>query len=160
MTTDSNYRIPPKKDLILGANQPKSIQVNFCKNPKCENFGVPAKEEISRPGPNPDRDMNYKVTSTSKGAIPAIFCKSCKEKIPIKSNKGIADEFERVSQSLLTRIETLACKSKHCENEGLTIAQHPKRYQKAGMSSDKQYQVYKCKGCGQRMTASNPTRIP
>ena len=97
MAQPTKYRIPPTSQLKLGAKQALQIQVNFCKNPQCDNFGITAKEEPIKPGPNPDRDFHYKVTNTAKGRVPAILCKSCKEKIPIKSNTGISAEFERIT---------------------------------------------------------------
>lgn len=98
---------PPTSQLKLGAKPAVPLQVNLCKNPQCENFGIPAKVEPIKPGTHPDRDFHYKVTNTSKGRVPAILCKSCKEKIPIKSNTGISAEFGRITHSALTPTETL-----------------------------------------------------
>ena len=35
----------------------RTIQVNHCKMPACENFSVPARSEPGKRGPSPDRDM-------------------------------------------------------------------------------------------------------
>jgi hypothetical protein len=153
------YRIPPTSQLKLGANPAQPLQVNFCKNPQCENFGIPAREEPVKPGPSADRDIHYKVTNTSEGRIPAILCKCCNEKIPIKSNTGITAEFERISQSSLTTIEKLACKTDGCPNCGCSVGEHPELYSKAGFHSVTGEQLYVCKACKTRLLASQPIRI-
>ncbi len=159
MAQHSNYRIPPTVSAKLGAFETVPLQVNFCKNPQCENFGIPAKEQLIKPGPNPDRDFHYVVTNTAKGRIPAILCKSCKEKIPIKSNKGISEEFERITHSILTPDEKIACDTTNCPNNGLTVASNPQLYRKAGFSAGTQNQLYQCKTCLKRLLASSPIRV-
>lgn len=159
MNIKENYRIPPTSELQLGANPLQPLQVNFCKNPQCDNFGIPAKEEHIKPGPNLNRDFHYKVTNTSKGRVPAILCKSCKEKIPIKSNTGISAEFTRISYATLTRLEKLSCKIPTCLNFGLSIGVHPELYSKAGFHSITGEQLYLCKVCKKRLLSSNPVRI-
>ncbi len=159
MTQKANYRIPPTSQLKLGAAQTQPLQVNFCKNPQCENFGITAKEEHIKPGPNPDRDFHYKVTNTAKGRIPAIQCKSCKEKIPIKSNSGISSEFERITHPLLKNIEKLSCKTPTCPNFQCSVGIHPKRYSKAGRHSVTGEQFYICKACKRRLLESDPVQI-
>ncbi|MEW8492512.1 MAG: hypothetical protein AB2604_01815 [Candidatus Thiodiazotropha taylori] len=159
MAQPPKYSIPPASRLKLGVTEPQSLQVNFCKNPRCENFGIPAKEEPVKPGPNPDRDSHYKVTNTAKGRVPAILCKSCKEKIPIKSNAGISAEFERITRPALTTTEKLACKTTTCPNLGKSVAVHPECYSKAGFHSITGEQLYLCKACKKRLLASDPVRI-
>jgi len=159
MVQPTNFRIPPTSQLKLGASPAMPLQVNFCKNPRCENFGIPAREEAGKPGPSPDRDTHYTVTNTSKGRIPAILCKSCNEKIPIKSNTGISAEFERITHSVLTTTELLACKTDGCPNCGCTVGEHPELYSKAGVHSVTGEQLYVCKACKKRMLASQPVRI-
>lgn len=159
MAQPSKYRIPPTSHLILGAIPAEPLQVNFCKNPQCDNFGIPAKEESIKPGPNPDRDFHYKVTNTAKGRVPAILCKSCKEKIPIKSNAGISAEFERITRPILTATEKLSCKTATCPNFGYLIGEHRERYSKAGLHSLTGEQLYVCKACRKRILASDPIRI-
>lgn len=159
MTKKTIFRIPPTSLLKLGANQAQPIQVNFCKNPQCENFGIAAKEEPIKPGPNPDRDSHYKVTSTAKGRIPAILCKSCKERIPIKSNTGISAEFERITQSILATKEKLSCKTATCINFQRSVGEYPELYSKAGHHSLTGEQLYVCKACKKRLLESEPVRI-
>ncbi len=159
MAQHSDKRIPISSTLKIGVKPFRYLQVNFCKNPNCENFGIPAKEEFGKPGPSPDRDMRYKVTNTAKGRTPALLCKVCKEKIPIKSNQGIAAEFERISQAILTLPEKTACHNDGCVNNGLSVGGNPHLYRKAGFSPGTQDQLYQCKGCLKRILVSDPVRI-
>jgi len=155
----ANYRIPPTSELKLSIAHTQSLQVNFCKNPNCDNFGIPAKEEHIKPGPNPNGDFHYKVTNTKKGRVPAILCKSCKEKIPIKSNSGISAEFKRITQPILSTTEKLACKTTSCSNFQCSVGEYPERYSKAGVHSVTGQQLYICKSCKKRLLVSEPARI-
>lgn len=122
-------------------------------------LGIPAKEKPIKPGPSPDRDFHYKVTNTAKGRIPAILCKACKEKIPIKSNSGISAEFRRISRQTLTTKEKLSCKTTTCPNFRHSVGKHPHLYSKAGHHSVTGEQLYKCKACKKRLLESDPVRI-
>jgi len=159
MAQPTKNRIPPTSHLKLGASKALTLQINFCKNPQCVNFGITAKEEPVKPGPSPHRDLHYKVTNTAKGRIPALLCKSCNEKIPIKSNTGISAEFERITQLILTATEKLSCKTASCPNTGYSVAIHPERYSKAGFHSITGEQLYLCKACKKRLLVSEPVRI-
>ena len=59
----SRRRIPPEHG---------GIQVNFCKNPDCENYGVPAAQTTGR-GAQRDR---YAVVGASR-QYPALKCRAC-----------------------------------------------------------------------------------
>jgi len=68
------------------------VQINFCKNPKCANFGVPASHEKQPKGPGAKargRDT-YVIASDSYSNIrpgtPVIVCQKCVGSPPIKSN--------------------------------------------------------------------------
>jgi hypothetical protein len=70
----------------------RAIQVNFCKNPRCANFGVPASlskwarrsKSAGLPG------TEYKVGAAGKN-VPTLQCLLCGESLPIKSNAGVAE---------------------------------------------------------------------
>jgi len=71
------------------------IQYNACKNPKCRNFGVPAEEiPLRAPTGGP-----YAIVSGGRG-YPLLRCNACGETPPIKSNKGIFEEFSRLGAYL------------------------------------------------------------
>ena len=53
-------RIPlPATTHLVGER--RDIQVNHCRMPDCENYGVPARSEHSKPGPSAGRDPHYIV---------------------------------------------------------------------------------------------------
>jgi hypothetical protein len=79
-------RIPPEHG---------GIQVNFCKNPHCENYGTPGAQTTGR-GAQRDR---YTVVSAGR-QYPVLKCHACGEYPPLKSNKGIAEELARLSAYL------------------------------------------------------------
>lgn len=91
------------------------IQVNHCKNPKCENFGVPPKAVAGRGrastpaaavGPG-----DYTVVASGKD-LPALKCRLCGEITPMQSNMAIAEELLRISDYLepvLPRCPSEAC---------------------------------------------------
>jgi hypothetical protein len=46
MSVSTNERVPPRIPLEVAG-----VQVNFCENPSCSNFGVPASAEKQPKGP-------------------------------------------------------------------------------------------------------------
>ena len=97
-------RIPPAYN---------GIQVNFCKNPKCSNFGIPALENIkglSLPE-STTNDKRNRDNYTIRGDC-ALQCHYCKQEPPMKSNKGIYDECSR----MLSYLEKEPLQEKVCPN--------------------------------------------
>ena len=151
--------IPHEVDLI---NKPRSIQVNHCRNPHCANYGVPARTEKQGPGPSPDRDMNYKTHSTSKGQVPSIRCKSCQNNPPLKSNAGIASEVARLIDAggLRPKAETLCCRNSDCENHARPIALNRGRYHRVGRRPSGRGYYFQCKACRRKtLVSDSPPRI-
>ena len=66
----------------------RSIQVNHCRMPDCDNYGVPAITRRVKTGPSADRDPHYSVQSTNKGRVPCIKCKCCGENPPLNQIQG------------------------------------------------------------------------
>ena len=152
-------RVPlPASIDFIGAE--RTVQVNHCRMPNCDNFGVPARHQHGKRGPSADRDMHYKVHSTLKGTVPSVRCKSCLDNPPMKSNACIAAEFERLIDlsGIRTLEETNACRNANCTNSARPIACHPHSYQKCG-SPPGGGQYYRCKHCGRRMLVSDPVRL-
>ena len=102
----------------------RSIQVNHCRMPDCDNYGIPAVTKRVKSGPSAGRDPHYNVQSTSKGRVPGLKCKRCGEKPPIKSNRGIAEELMRLAGSLKAP-EDSGCKNEECVNHDKSVAEHP-----------------------------------
>ena len=149
--------LPASIDLI-GAE--RTLQVNHCRMPDCENFGVPARHQHGKRGPSPDRDMHYKVHSTLKGTAPSVRCKSCLDNPPMKSNACIAAEFERLVDlsGIRTLEETRACRNDECVNSNRPITIFPYHYHKRGLAPGGG-QYYRCKACHRSLVLSNPVRL-
>ena len=151
----SRVPLPATIDLI---GQQTTLQVNHCRNPHCENFGVPARTERGKPGPSPDRDMAYKVHSTSKGTTPSIRCKSCGgNPPPLKSNAGIAAEIERMltTGGIRKQEENMGCADPDCENHTHPIAFYRRKYRKRGQPASGRGYYFECKSCGRKTLVSD-----
>ena len=108
-------RVPlPANTSLIGAN--RTIQVNHCCMPDCDNFGGPARPEHGKPGPSANRDPHYKVESTKWGTVPSVRCKACRDNPLIKSNAAIVAEIERLADAdgLLWPEETAGCRNEGC----------------------------------------------
>jgi hypothetical protein len=132
------------------------IQVNYCKNPKCKNFGRPAKPEVSRgrvaAGQKRKQD-GYRVAASGRDT-PVLHCKECGESPPMKSNLGIAQELARF-KSLLAENDD-GCKNPDCENFGVSLRAR-KRYQKFGTTASGDPR-YRCKACGKTFSVGSASR--
>ena len=137
------------------------IQVNHCRAPNCENYGIPARHQHGKKGPSPDRDMTYTIQKTGESKVPSIRCKACQDNPPIKSNTSIVQEIERlVDANGIQSLEYAAsCSNKLCENHGRSIAAHQRAYFKRGRPASGNGQYYECKSCRRRTLVSNPVRL-
>ncbi len=154
-------RVPPPAVLDL-FGEPLRIQVNHCRMPGCENFGLPARHEPQSPGPSPNRDPAYKLHSTAKGQIPSLKCKACGENPPVKSNGGVAAEVQRLvhADGLLTAEESASCPTPECGNHGLPVASGGRiAYRRKGKAQSGRGQRFQCKSCGRIFSATSPVRL-
>ncbi|EJP3284412.1 IS1 family transposase [Vibrio parahaemolyticus] len=136
------------------------IQVNFCKNPFCNNF---AKQPLfssrydnnGNPLPAGSRtDPLYKKSGSTNGES-SLHCKSCNSYTAIKSNKGIREEFERISSYLKPKI--LRCPNKECVNHSQNVNESNDGYKRNGKTRTG-YQRYKCLVCGKGFSDSDNQR--
>lgn len=166
--SDANGSIqPPAPSKKPRRPQPKlivpeavgGIQVNFCKNPICSNFNIPA-EGARKPGSRPRltvakdpvRPPRYK---TSGGDTPFIQCQSCGECPPIKSNSSIKEELDRIAAYIVAQPEPLCCPNVDCENHTDKIPVSPEDYRKFGQTAIGSPR-WQCKRCG--VTFSRPMK--
>ena len=149
--------LPATIDLI---GDKRTVQVNHCRMPDCDNFGIPARHQHGKRGPSPDRDMHYKVHSTLKGTVPSVRCKSCLDNPPMKSNACIAAEFERLVDlsGIRTLEETTCCPNADCVNSERPIAFFPHQYHKRGVAPNGA-QYYRCNACRRSISQSDPVRL-
>jgi transposase-like protein len=125
------------------------IQVNFCKNPACTNFGVPASPEKQPRGPGA-RDRNrdaYTLSGSKRKWLGDIFlnCHCCGESPSMKSNQAIQEELLRLSSYLQPR-PAAACPNADCTNHD-TPADDKQGYHAFGKTAAGS-QRYRCRTCG------------
>jgi transposase-like protein len=114
------------------------IQVNFCKNPNCANFGVAASSEKQPKGPGArerGRD-NYRIAGGTHGrgiSIPVITCLVCNEAPPIKSNQGVHEERERMAAYLALAVPS--CPGESCPNRQVPVNHKKGHYQSFGTTA-------------------------
>lgn len=116
----------------------QGIQVNFCKNPICANFGSPVGDKLSR-SQNP-----YRIAASGKG-LPVGYCYSCNESFPLKSNKGIHEELERMLAFLVEATVQSCCPVDGCSNHAMPVSSGKAFYSAFGVTSTGS-QRYLCKG--------------
>ena len=152
-------RVPLPADASLIDTQ-RTLQVNHCRMPDCENFGVPARTTKGGRGRSKDRDMRYRLSTTSRSMIPSVHCKACSDKPPVKSNAAIAAEIDRLVgiDGLLRPEETTGCRNEACENHDRPVASYPRHYRKHGKVAGYGPR-YLCKGCGKTLLLSRPVRL-
>jgi transposase-like protein len=140
---DSKPRIP------LEAN---GIQVNFCKNPLCANFGVTASQSFAK-GRSTQRD-NYAVVAAGKN-YPVLKCHACGEYPPLKSNTGIQEELTRLSAYLVPSPE-LCCPNSSCENSCVGMSTGKTQYTSFGKTKSGSKR-YRCRACGKTFSVGVST---
>ena len=145
--SDSNPRIPAPVE---------NIQVNFCKNPQCANFGVPASMERQPHGRESDergRDF-YTIGTAHRVKVPALICSYCGQTPPIKSNLGIYEELSRFNQYLLPAAIP-SCPSESCSNHAVPM-NTPGAYQHFGKTKSGNRRM-RCKECGRAFSLGSAT---
>lgn len=126
------------------------VQINFCKNPLCENFGSPVPDTAQR---GPGAQNPYRLVSAT--GIPCATCLKCNETFPLKSNLGISEEVYRL---LAETFPVPTCPILLCVNHRVPITTL-QAYQKFG-STKSGSQRYRCKECGQTFAVKPPGRNP
>lgn len=128
------------------------IQVNFCKNPHCQNYGVPASSEPQRVGRGAGaRRDKYRVGMNMGPVRPILRCQLCGESLPMKSNQGIFEELIRIS----AYIDRPCCPTTSCPNYGLSLEGNRELYQAFG-SAKSGAKRYRCKACGATFSSRRP----
>lgn len=145
-TTNKPPRIP------LAVN---GIQVNFCKNPLCPNFGRPASltpQPRGRGASERGRDT-YTITGASGGRA-ALICNLCGEYPPLKSNEAINEETIRLTKYLTPQQEP-SCPEADCLNHinGISVAGAYYSFGKTKSGS----QRYRCRLCGKTFAVGGAT---
>ena len=122
------------------------IQINFCQNPNCENYGLsPA-----------IRGKDARFTIVGVGKLQTGYkCKACGTISQVKSNLAIAEELRRITHphsiARAVRQTGYSCPNPECENFLVKIADQPNRYRKRGSTSQGNPKR-QCRSCGKLFT--------
>jgi transposase-like protein len=142
---------PPRIPVPEGA-----IQVNFCKNPTCPNFGLPASQDKQPRGPGAEsrgRDAYTIGTAKETDAI-MLRCNLCGEYPTIKSNLAISEELSRMSD-YLTPVQPITCPNTSCLNHSVDISTSGAYYSFGKTKSGSQR--YQCRICRKTFAVGNAT---
>ncbi|UAX91744.1 hypothetical protein LAC81_22185 [Ensifer adhaerens] len=123
----------------------QGVNVNFCKNPHCPNFGVAAELEDGRGRSRSDNNRTpYKVSARDDNAV--LRCTTCGTSSIVKSNKAVWEEFDRHLQSLAAPLGH-RCTKKTCSNHSKPLDSHPGEYYRHGTnaSGDPRYRCRECR---------------
>lgn len=126
------------------------IQVNFCKNPTCSNYGVAPKATVLRGRTDQGVQDSYLVQAA--GGIPVLHCRECGENPPIKSNTAIAEERARFLNDLAIAPEP-SCPDESCANHTVPIG---KGYRSIGLSPSGSRR-YRCNLCKKTFSVGKST---
>jgi len=147
-------KIPPEID---------GIQVNFCKNPTCANYGIPPglKKGVHRSKATASATgTEYRLVGKSRSGgiatVSGLLCLLCKESLPLKSNLGVAEEVARLS-AYLWKKRGASCPNPACLNHGVEVAAG-KAYYSAYGRSEIGSQRYKCVDCKKTFSVGTSTR--
>ena len=80
----------------------EGVNVNYCKKPKCANFGVPETLDRGRRAKGAPAQQGDYMISSSGGGKPLLRCLLCGETPPLRSNQGVHEELMRLSRYLET----------------------------------------------------------
>lgn len=139
----SHPRIPPEVD---------GIQVNHCKNPLCQNFGVPALESRWRV---PSGIGSYQLAGSGKDS-PVLICHICRRATVLYGNLSISQEAARLDPINL-RSQGASCPNEECSSFGLSVGQHADLYYQHGKTRAGQPR-FRCKECGQTFSCGPSIR--
>lgn len=123
----------------------EGINVNFCKNPKCNNFGVPERAHRKKrmPGVSPEPG-DYTRVSAGK-AKPQLKCGLCGEIFPVRSNQGVHEELTRL-MAYLTKADEPSCANEPCTLFDVPLSLAGGMYAQRGKTAAGT-QRYRCGAC-------------
>lgn len=129
------------------------VQINFCKNPACSNYGISPKPNVLRgPAAHGTPQDSYAVQGTSAG-VSSLACRVCGEFPPIKSNAAIAEERDRFLSDLAEAVLP-SCPDANCANHGVPVGKGG--YQSFGITKSGSRR-YRCKACSMTFSVGKST---
>lgn len=130
----------------------EGLNVNFCKNPKCSNFGVPeTAHRVKRAPGAPPQPGDYSLVSAGKGK-PQLKCGLCGEILPIRSNQGVHEELTRLTAYLVDKDEP-SCKNESCALFSVPLSLAAGQYVQFGKTAAGSPR-YRCNSCRKTFTGA------
>lgn len=148
-------RVPAEVEYTFFGGAKRVLQVNFCKNPRCANFGVPpavAVKYARRAKSTATSGVEYRIVAGGAG-YPQLKCLLCGEHLPLKSNSGVAEELTRLSRPFVPA-PAVCCPNTSCTNASVA-APNSGAYYSFGKTEGGSPR-YRCKAC--KKTFSIATR--
>jgi transposase-like protein len=146
--------------LVKSRNYPRiphasgGIQVNFCKNPHCANFGIPAPQ--TRGAVKGGNGVGSYALIGSTEQKRSLVCHICKKSTVLRSNKAIDDELPRFSLAA-HRASSSGCPNEDCESFGISPVREASRYYQHGVTRAG-VPRHRCKLCGSTFSSGAPIR--
>lgn len=107
----------------------QGVQVNFCKNFKCGNFGAPGTLHRAKRAPGmPAKVGDYTLVASGKGK-PQMKCAICGEIMPFRSNASVVEELERLAGHLAP-LPAISC-----PNHGVPVEEVNNAYARFGKTA-------------------------
>lgn len=131
------------------------IQVNFCKNPTCDNFGVPA-SIATQPRGRGRRGDGYQRDPRGGRNAPGIECMTCHQRPTMKSNLAIKEELDRLTAHIDPSRAPITCPNEECINNNVDITAGRDHYYSHGTTRAGSRR-YRCRMCGKLFSAGRPT---
>jgi transposase-like protein len=143
----------------LSSNRPRvplavsGVQVNFCKNMDCSNFGTYPSSLPQKRGPGNASKDDY-VIATKKPFRKALKCKRCNQYSMLKSNQGVFEEAARFAEYLDKEPTIVGCPVESCGNSTIDVRAGTAHYYRGGVTNSGS-QRYRCKACSKSFSISN-----
>ncbi len=153
-----SLKVPASAVAELPVGVRLEVQLNFCKNPVCANYGVaPTLPKYARRAKaaagaaGAEYGISGGGTGTSRSSL-TLGCKLCGEFPPIKSNEGIVAELQRIAKDAAPPAP-VSCPDPACVNHGRPFSRT--RYVGHGTNSQGSRR-WRCRAC--LKTFAVPTR--
>lgn len=123
----------------------EGISVNFCKNPRCANFGVietPFRGRLAKgAAPQPG---DYNLVASGK-CEPMLQCLLCRETLPMRNNQGVHEELARVMAYMVPPVGP-SCQTEACSMLNVPLSAAGSTYVQRGKTAAGT-QRYRCNAC-------------
>lgn len=134
------------------------VDVNFCRNAQCAQFGIFPDPRDGRGGGLSSANTNFPRGEVGgSGDKKAFTCGSCGQESVVKNNQAIVEEYTRLRRLQRPDGAGRSCRQNTCLSNGKSVDDRPELYRKSGRSKAGN-QRYTCKSCHSTFTVGHPAR--